>query len=620
MPSKEVVDYIKKCRENNISDQDIKSRLIDSGWDKKIIEESFSSLDDNNAEDSKNKEDSITKKIKFDSLIRVASILFILVIIAGTAVSSTLFFRDYFSQEVTGEDYREKIEKAFRNTTEVRALDSFANISASANSGYENFEIDLSIDDKNDPRIDSRITTIEAFSSFGAVDKAFNYELKNVEGSRYMKVDGLNYDFLDFEDGTDWLESSIALNEESQLFNANPDELVDSFTEDLFSIWEEAWGRDAFQIEEEQELAGSSMIQTKYSFEVNKDELRSILRNKNFNLEDLINDFETPPFIDRDFSEYNLRFEVAISDDKIDGVNGEMEISSDSENYDDEDNRDVVINFESGFEGRDNLLQLSSPDEYIDSANIEDQIITTVESYMNNVFEFWKVDNLAKVDNRQAEAGVLRARKLIDQYYAEYEGEFRESEYWMSAVDSLPHCLLEDNMYTFNENENDYAFWVQFCDSDIYYCVDSTGTESHFSQNIDEDAYSCSESFEESVDDFDERLPVTGNSQIKASLFNLRSGFERQQYGHNNYSGFENSDEFMAIEGELPECSAELLPDDDLVNQGAYQVRSGDSFYVAWAPLCNDDNVYYCVDRETEEYYENSPTNIEGRTCTQTFE
>ncbi|MGM0438977.1 MAG: type IV pilin protein [Patescibacteria group bacterium] len=100
------------------------------------------------------------------------------------------------------------------------------------------------------------------------------------------------------------------------------------------------------------------------------------------------------------------------------------------------------------------------------------------------------------------------------------------------------------------------------------------------------------------------------DTQIQSELSQIRSNAEQYYYDNGGtYAGYDSSDGWSRIYGEIPMCSVALLEGTDPAEE--YQISIEGQSYAAWAPLCaasEGSTVYYCVDSEGNAgEYEGTP-------------
>lgn len=124
---------------------------------------------------------------------------------------------------------------------------------------------------------------------------------------------------------------------------------------------------------------------------------------------------------------------------------------------------------------------------------------------------------------------------------------------------------------------------------------------------------------ESDIGSFDESASSTASAydtQIKSELSQIRSNAEQYYYDNDgNYLNYSSSEEWENLKENIPDCSVDILGED------SYQINIGDNGqdYVAWAPLCEDEN-FYCVDSQGDAgEYEDEPVNLEGVSCDEVF-
>ncbi len=96
------------------------------------------------------------------------------------------------------------------------------------------------------------------------------------------------------------------------------------------------------------------------------------------------------------------------------------------------------------------------------------------------------------------------------------------------------------------------------------------------------------------------------DTQIRSELSQVRSNAEMWYYqdARGSYENYDTSSGWETIRGKIPGCSQARLDDDfDVTDSTIYQLEiatgASPQDYIAWAPLCADeDDQIYCIDAE----------------------
>ncbi len=555
MPSKKLIDYIKENVERGVSKKSIKDALLEAGWQGNQIEEAFSFLENQKVQEPETP--SPTKE----------------------------------SEEPKKKTEAEK-EKKIEDDKDIENLSS---------------KSDPSDDDKN--KVLLIILIIALFIVVSASSFAFfNFVLseEDPEPAEREEMDDAYYEF-DEEESQRRIMQGIENMED-----------VDLMEIDFFANVENIDNEDGFSffVKITPDLSDAVRLDFRSDFEFIEIDQFSFLGtlmsvDQSFYLN--LSDFSESLLIDfpSEWAELAGSGYVLLSDDLNEEVMSESKRIS----------AELVLNFF----GRNNQENLSERNFWMTLFEMFDEgwedesiIITEVQD-----------GNLNGVDVRRKVIDMEDLDEMVLNFVQESSEKYREflNEQGEEVENKIKQSLRE-------AGEQDYYLEIWMDGDDIARVEMKGGLEAgddFFQLLIGFNFYDLDEDFtiqapeeyvrmEDILNSSNEEItPLNHDNQLRSDLSQIE--FMANEYYHENetYEGFENSDNWISIKNEIPQCSEDLLGAD------GYQIRIADQDFSAWALLCdlteeNERNIYYCVDSQGDVGIRAGFNPFGGNLCEEMFE